>query len=220
MPELNRSKDVHYVQTKTPLLTPSIGPGFGISTPTGPAMSTTPGVVQPAPPRSALPCPGRRWPIADYEQICKDRRSLFLVWSSLQGGTDPPGSDRASRTKAAPAAATVRPFVQARRAGISMNSIQFATAGSAISRKDRDRKTQGAVSVKLLMKCEADPAPASARSGARSWLDDSRPSPHRKRHSKCRGPAAWQAACARVSPRVFVSVDAHASGARYGRRFR
>src|SRR3981189_1833621 len=204
-------KDVHYVQTKTPLLTIvsvrdaesrhqtlacEVHDSMGVSNGT-----TALGIAV------AL----GEVPMPKAEQICKDL-DLYSSVASCSSGVELTQAQIVLLGNKAGAGGRYRIGHAVMRDALDIDGIYDAirNAGLALPERPRSDDLKGRV-VNCFIKCEADRR-GTLRGRRQIMLDDS--DVHHHRHSK--GAVGGVAAAGRCGPAVFVSVDAMHQGRRGG----
>ena len=206
-------KDVHYVQTKTPLLT--IEFGARCREPrhrTSPARCTTPWASRTARPRSASPSRSARSRCRKAEQICKDL-DLYSSVASCSSGVELTQAQIVLLGNKAGAGGRYRIGHAVMRDALDIDGIyeSIRNAGLDLPERPRAEDLKGRV-VNCFMKCEADRTRQAARAAAdhaRRFRRASSPPLQGARSAASRPPRS-------AIPAVFVSVDAMHQGPQGG----
>ena len=200
-------KDVHYVQTKTPLLTidgiqEADGRGQSVTCEVHDSMGVSNGTTGLG---MAVALGEVEMPAA--EEICRNL-DLYSSVASCSSGVELDRAQIVLFGNRDGAGGRYRIGHSVMRDALDMDGIYESIRSAGLDLPERARSEDlGGKLVNCFIKCEADPG-AKLRNRRQIMLDDS--DVHHHRHSK--GAVGGVAACAIGDPAVFVSVDAMHQG--------
>jgi len=200
-------KDVHYVQTKTPLLTidgiqEAHGRGQSVTCEVHDSMGVSNGTTGLG---IAVALGEVEMPAA--EEICRNL-DLYSSVASCSSGVELDRAQIVLFGNRDGAGGRYRIGHSVMRDALDMDGIYESIRSAGLDLPERARSEDlGGKLVNCFIKCEADPG-AKLRNRRQIMLDDS--DVHHHRHSK--GAVGGVAACAIGDPAVFVSVDAMHQG--------
>src|SRR5256712_11726246 len=212
---IDATSDVHYVQTKTPLLTidavrDAASRGHSVACEVHDSMGVSNGTTA-----LGIAVALGEVSMPKSEQICKDL-SLYSSVASCSSGVELDAAQIVLLGNKAGAGGRYRIGHSVMKDALDIDGIYAAItdAGGALPTRPRAEDLRGRL-VNCFIKCEADPR-GELRGRRQIMLDDS--DVHHHRHSKAA--VGGVAAAAIGDPAVFVSVDAMHQGPQGGGRKR